>query len=96
MSYGENNKELSRYSIKTIGEPHHLKLTFMHGPKGLFADGADLAILQVEVVDANGDRCPLADNMIKFDLQDLPNGVEALRKLQTIMYWLKSFLSSVV
>ena len=69
VSYGENNKELSRYSIKTIGEPHHLKLTFMHGPKGLFADGADLAILQVEVVDANGDRCPLADNMIKFDLQ---------------------------
>ena len=69
VSYDENNKELSRYSVKTIGDPHHLKLTFMHGPEGLFADGADLAILQVEVVDANGDRCPLADNMIKFDLQ---------------------------
>lgn len=69
VSYDENDKELSRYSVKTVGEPHHLKLTLMHGPEGLFADGADLAMLQVEVVDVNGDRCPLANNMVRFDLQ---------------------------
>lgn len=69
VSYDENDKELSRYSVKTVGAPHHLKLTLMHGPEGLFADGADLAMLQVEVVDVNGDRCPLANNMVRFDLQ---------------------------
>lgn len=41
----------------------------MHGPEGLFADGADLAMVQVEVVDGNGNRCPLANNMVNFDLQ---------------------------
>ena len=33
------------------------------------ADGADLALVDVEVVDANGNRCPTALNLIKFDLQ---------------------------
>lgn len=69
VSYDENNKELSRYSIKTVGEPNRLKLTLMHGPKGVYADGADLAMLQVEVVDKDGNRCPLANDMIKFDLK---------------------------
>ncbi|MDR2915159.1 MAG: DUF4982 domain-containing protein [Tannerella sp.] len=69
VSYDENNKELSRYSIKTVGDPKRLKLTLMHSPDGLHADGADLAMIQVEVVDENGNRCPLANNRIKFDLQ---------------------------
>lgn len=69
VSYNESGKELSRYSIKTVGEPERLKLTLMHGPEGLFADGADLAMVQVEVVDSNGDRCPLANNRVNFDLQ---------------------------
>ena len=69
VSYDENNKELSSYSIATIGEPQRLKLTLMHGPNGIYADGADIAIVQVEVVDSNGNRCPLANDMIKFDLQ---------------------------
>ena len=69
VSYNEFGKELSRYSIKTVGEPERLKLTLIHGPEGLFADGADLAMIQVEVVDSNGNRCPLANNKISFDLQ---------------------------
>ena len=69
VSYNEFGKELSRYSIKTVGEPERLKLTLIHGPEGLFADGADLAMILVEVVDSNGNRCPLANNKISFDLQ---------------------------
>ena len=69
VSYNEFGKELSRYSIKTVGEPEKLKLTLMHSPEGLFADGADLAMIQVEVVDSNGNRCPLANNMVRFNLQ---------------------------
>ena len=41
----------------------------IQGPNGTYADGADLALVQIEVVDENGDRCPLANNMVKFDLQ---------------------------
>ena len=69
VGYDENDKELNRYSLHTVGEPKRLKLTLMHSPDGLHADGADLAMVQVEVVDENGDRCPLANHMIKFDLQ---------------------------
>ncbi len=69
VSYDENNKELSRYSIKTVGDSKKLKLTLMHGPEGVYADGADIALVQVEIVDENGNRCPLANDMVKFDLQ---------------------------
>lgn len=69
VGYDCRNKESSRYSIQTAGSPERLKLTLMHGPKGVYADGADLAIIQVEVVDKNGARCPLANDMIRFDLQ---------------------------
>ncbi len=69
VSYDEAGREVSRHSIQTAGEPKHLKLTLMHGPKGMFADGADLTLVQVEVVDAQGRRCPLANDMVKFTLQ---------------------------
>jgi hypothetical protein len=35
---------------------------------GLRADGADVALVDVEVVDANGQRCPTALNLISFVL----------------------------
>lgn len=69
VSYNEENKELSRHSIRTVGEPRRLKMALMHGPKGVYADGADIALVQIEVVDENGVRCPLANDMVKFDLQ---------------------------
>jgi len=52
----------------TAGEPAALKLTAMTGPGGLCADGADLALVQVEVVDADGRRCPTALNVVTFAL----------------------------
>lgn len=69
VSYDKNGKELSRYSNKTVGEPKRLKLTLIQGPEGTYADGADIAMVQVEVVDENGNRCPLANDMVEFDLQ---------------------------
>lgn len=69
VSYDESGKELSRHSIQTAGAPERLKLTLMHGPEGVFADGADIAMVQVEVVDGKGNRCPLANDKIRFDLQ---------------------------
>ncbi len=59
----------SRYKLQTTGEPYQLKLTAITNPEGTKADGADMVLFQVEVVDVQGRRCPLADQMIHFDLQ---------------------------
>ena len=56
-------------SLSTVGEPRALRLTVHTAPDGLKADGADMALIDVEVVDANGTRCPLANQRVTFDLQ---------------------------
>ena len=66
VSYREG-REVSRYSIETAGEPHHLKLTTIENPNGFQADGADMAIVEVEVVDKQGRRCPLDNRMVHFN-----------------------------
>ena len=76
ISYDEQHKELSRHSLQTVGEPERLKLTLMHSPQGVFADGADIAMVQVEVVDGNGERCPLANHKIKLIYKARLNGEE--------------------
>lgn len=68
VSYDAVGNELSRASKETAGEPASLRMTLMHGPEGVYADGADLALVQVEVVDAQGRRCPLANDMVRFTL----------------------------
>lgn len=55
--------------IKTAGTPYAIKLTAMQSPVGFKADGADLTMVQVEVVDKEGNRCPTALNKINFDLK---------------------------
>ncbi|KAH6659302.1 beta-galactosidase [Truncatella angustata] len=52
----------------TSGEPAAIRLTPHTSPSGLRASGADVALIDVEVVDANGARCPTALNLIKFEL----------------------------
>lgn len=69
VSYDSHKNILSKAEIKTSGDPVALKLTEMHAPDGFKADGADLALIQVEVVDAEGNRCPLANDKVSFDLQ---------------------------
>ena len=58
----------SRHELHTAGKPHHLVLTVMQSPEGMKADGADMALLQLELVDAQGRRCPLDDRMAHFTL----------------------------
>ena len=58
----------SRYKLETVGEPYQLKLTAIENPEGTKADGADMVLFQVEVVDKQGRRCPLDDRMIHFEL----------------------------
>jgi len=58
----------SRYKLETAGEPYQLKLTTIEYPEGMKADGADMALVQVEVVDRLGRRCPLDNRLIHFEL----------------------------
>ena len=58
----------SRYKLETVGESYQLKLTAITNPEGTKADGADIVLFQVEVVDKQGRRCPLDNRMIHFEL----------------------------
>lgn len=68
ISYDANKRELSRASIQTAGQPESIKLKLIEAPDGFKADGADLVMVEVEVVDKVGRRCPLANDKISFDL----------------------------
>lgn len=59
---------VTRHEIKTAGAPAALKLTPYTGPRGLVADGADVAFFDVEVVDAQGQRCPLDESRVDFEI----------------------------
>ena len=58
----------SRYKLETAGEPYQLRLTAIENPNGTKADGADMVLFEVEVVDQQGRRCPLDDRMINYQL----------------------------
>jgi beta-galactosidase len=55
-------------SKQTAGEAVALRITPILGPQGFLADGADIALLDVEAVDATGRRCPTFQQRVDFDL----------------------------
>lgn len=60
--------EVARHLLQSAGEPHSIRLKSILNPTGWKADGADVALVEIEVVDDKGRRCPLADNMISYSL----------------------------
>jgi beta-galactosidase len=52
--------------IRTAGAPVALRLTPITGPGGLLADGSDVALVDVEAVDAKGERCPTFQKRVDF------------------------------
>ena len=69
IGYDADGNILCSAEKKTIGEPVKIKLTPHTAPGGMLANGADLALVDVEVVDRNGDRNPIAFNTIDFELE---------------------------
>ncbi len=53
---------------KTVGEPKAIKLTPITGLNGWLADGSDIALLDFEVVDKDGNRCPLDAARVDFTI----------------------------
>ena len=68
VGYDAQGKAVCEDAHETAGSPVALRLTPRTGPGGLRADGADLALVDVEVVDARGRRCPTALNVVAFAL----------------------------
>ncbi len=68
VGYDAAGKRVAMEELQTAGAPVALKLTLHTGPGGLRADGADLALVDVEVVDAKGRRVPTATNKVSFAL----------------------------
>ena len=60
-------KIVATQSKRTAGAPVALKLTALTAPGGLRADGADVALIDVEIVDAAGNRCPTAQQRADFE-----------------------------
>lgn len=58
----------SEHRLETTGEPAAIRLTPRTSPRGFVMDGADIALVDVEVVDAEGRRVPTAGNAISFTL----------------------------
>jgi hypothetical protein len=69
VGYNASGAPVCETTLATAGKPVALRLTRVESPHGLRADGADLALLQVEVVDAKGRRNPVALDTVHFDLQ---------------------------
>lgn len=68
VSYTSTGTKIAVKQLKTAGEPAALRLTSVKNPNGFMADGADAVLVQVEVVDKDGYRCPTALNQVKFTL----------------------------
>jgi len=55
-----------RHELDTAGPPAALKLSPIAGPRGLQADGSDVALFDVEAVDARGRRVPTDEARVDF------------------------------
>jgi beta-galactosidase len=62
----KGGKVVAQQELQTVGEPKALKLTLHTGPQGLQADGSDVALIDFEVVDAQGRRCPTDEARVDF------------------------------
>ena len=69
VGYDAQNKQVCTGMVKTVGTPVALRLTEIKRPVPFRADGHDMALVEVEVVDANGNRCPTALNMIHYAME---------------------------
>jgi beta-galactosidase len=62
-----DGEEVARHVVKTAGEPARIALTADR--KAATTDWDDVVHLTVEVVDADGVRCPWADPMVEFTIE---------------------------
>jgi beta-galactosidase len=64
----KGGESVADYELTTAGRASAIKLTPILGPGGLQADGEDVALYDVEVVDAQGHRCPTDEARVDFKM----------------------------
>jgi beta-galactosidase len=69
VGYDEKGKQSCAAQINSAGEPVALRLTNIKRSTGFLANGHDVSMVEVEVIDAKGNRCPTALNMINFSME---------------------------
>lgn len=67
VAYDEKGNQVASQEIKTAGKPHHIELTADRTE--LSADGKDLSFVTARVVDAEGNVCPDASNLLSFKVK---------------------------
>ncbi len=60
------SKDILIKEIKTTGKP--AKISLIPDRKTIRADGQDLSFVTVQILDAEGVLCPLADNLVQFEV----------------------------
>ena len=73
----KDGKPVAQYQLTTAGPAAAIKLTLHTAPGGMVADGEDIALIDVEVVDAKGQRIPTDDARIDFDWSSVGRTVSA-------------------
>ena len=69
LAVGYNQgSEVCRHELQTVGPAKRIKLSPIVGPAGWQADGEDVALVDVEVVDEMGQRSPTDDARVDFTL----------------------------
>jgi beta-galactosidase len=62
----KGGRVVAQQELPTAGAPAAIRLTPRTGPQGLQADGSDVALIDFEVVDAQGRRCPTDEARVDF------------------------------
>ncbi len=69
VSYRDGQK-LAAHALRTAGPAVALRMTAITNPDtGFVADGSDIALIDVEAIDAEGNRCPTWQGRVDFTLQ---------------------------
>jgi beta-galactosidase len=68
VGYDRTGAVVAQHQLQTVGAPAAIKLTPTVGPAGFQADGADIAMFDLDVVDANGQRVPTDEARIDFTM----------------------------
>lgn len=69
ISYDADGNKVSEAIKTTADKPAKIKLKAHTNPNGFLANGADVALIEVEVVDKHGNRCPIDNSLIEFSIQ---------------------------
>lgn len=66
IAYDSTGRETCRHTLSTASAPARLTLSAIQNPQGFRADGADMALLEFQILDADGRRCPLDNRAVTF------------------------------